>query len=165
MIDEVVRSHSLVLGFLHRLLADVPDDWFARQPPGAVNHPAWVIGHLTSSCQAIGGEIGLPPWLDDDWQTRFGTGSTPTDRRHEYPTKAELLATLDDARQRVAARLRRLGESALGQPLPDERYREIFPTLGHAVLHILAAHSAVHVGQLTVWRRAVGLPPMADPFI
>ena len=42
-------------------------------------------------------------------------------------------------------------------PLPDKRFRDTFPTLGHAVLHILAGHVAVHVGQLGAWRRAMGM--------
>jgi hypothetical protein len=56
-------------------------------------------------------------------------------------------------------------EDGLAQPLPDERYRHIFPTIGHALLHILTAHAAVHVGQVSVWRRAFGLPPLSDAFV
>lgn len=49
-------------------------------------------------------------------------------------------------------------DSELDSPLPDERYREVFPTLGHAVLHILTVHTAIHLGQISAWRRAMGLP-------
>ena len=38
---------------------------------------------------------------------------------------------------------------------------DMFPTVGHAALHILVSHAASHVGQqLIVWRRVVGLGPM-----
>jgi hypothetical protein len=47
------------------------------QPSGIVNHPAWVIGHLTYSCQELIGVIGLPAWLPDGWAERFGTGIVP----------------------------------------------------------------------------------------
>ena len=35
--------------------------------------------------------------------------------------------------------------------------------IGHAVLHILVSHTAVHVGQITAWRRAMELPVMNEP--
>ena len=35
----------------------------------------------------------------------------------------------------------------------------MFPTLGHALVHVLVGHTAAHVGQLADWRRAMGLPP------
>jgi hypothetical protein len=162
MIDETLNSCRLTLDYLRRLVADVSDEDFACQPHGMANHPAWIIGHLTFSCQAIGGELGLMPWLPDDWKDRFGTGSQPTADRHVYPTKAELLAALENGRQRLSSRLNALGDAGMAAELPDERYRETFPTLGHAVVHILGGHAAVHVGQLSVWRRAAGYPMLSE---
>jgi uncharacterized damage-inducible protein DinB len=57
-----------------------------------------------------------------------------------------------------------LGETAMSEPLPDVRYRNRIPTVGHAVLHILTAHTAMHVGQITVWRRAMGLKAVPEPW-
>jgi len=165
MVDEIIRSYARTLDYLRRLVDDIPDEFMARQTGGAVNHPAWILGHLIHSAQAIGGEIGLPPWLPSNWHRQFGTGSTPASDRSQYPKKATLLAALTDGQKRITERLNELGDQGLSGPLPDVRYREEFPTLGHAVLHILTSHAAIHVGQLTVWRRAVGLGPLQDVFI
>ncbi len=165
MIDEIVRSTSLSINDLRRLLEDVPEEMMTRQIDEVINHPAWVIGHLIHSCEAIGGEIGISPWLPNEWQQKFGTGSTPSEVRQQYPAKGDLLNSFADAQRRVVARLNEIGEQGLSAPLPDTRYRETFPTLGHAVLHILAAHTALHVGQVTVWRRAIGLPPLTKSIL
>lgn len=146
------------------MVADIPDARFAEQSHGAVNHPAWVIGHLVHSCQAIAGEMGMKPWLPDEWAACFGTGSVPQDARDRYPSKAALLDALADAQRRVLARQAELGEEGLKQPLPDERHRPMFPTLGHAVLHILTVHAALHIGQISVWRCAIGLGPLGENF-
>lgn len=164
MIDHILRSHALTLDYLRRLVADLDDGQLTLQPAGAVNHPAWVLGHLIYTCQLIGGKVGLPPWLAAHWADCFGTGTAPLADRAAYPGKAELLDALDDARRRLADRLTALGEAGLAVPLPDARFRDTFPTAGHAVLHILVAHAAVHVGQVTAWRAAAGLPPL-DPFV
>jgi hypothetical protein len=163
MIDEIVRSNSLIISDLRRLIEDVPDEMMTRQVGAVVNHPAWVIGHLTHSYEAIGGELGITPWLPEDWRKKFGTGSTPVVEREIYRPKAELLNSLAKAQSRVFARLNAIGEQGLSESLPDVRYREVFPTVGQAVLHVLTAHAALHVGQLTVWRRSVGLPPLTKP--
>jgi hypothetical protein len=162
MVDEVVNSYRLTLEYLRRLVEDVPDDDFARHPNGLANHPAWIVGHLTYSCQALGGELGLSPWLPAEWEAQFGTGSVPTSDRSAYPPQAQLLDALADGERRVSSRLRVIGDGGMAAGLPDQRHRTRLPTIGHAVVHILAGHTAVHVGQLVAWRRAAGYPALSE---
>jgi hypothetical protein len=41
------------------------------------------------------------------------------------------------------------------------RSREMFPTLGAVVAFYLGGHVMNHLGQLSAWRRCLGLPPAA----
>lgn len=163
MIPEMLNSYALTLEYLRWMVADLDERQMVCQPKGIVNHPAWTMGHLVYSDQAIGGEIGLAPWLPSDWEKRFGTGSTPVADPTAYPGKTSLLETLKDGQQRLTQRLKAMGEVAMAEPLPDVRYRDRIPTVGHAVLHILTSHTAMHVGQITVWRRAMGLTAVPEP--
>src|SRR3954451_11871887 len=93
-----LHSFAYSLDFLREQVADVPAPDMVAQPDGIRNHPAWVVGHLSYSCQLLGGVVGLPPWLpDDDWARRFGTGSVPVADASAYETKANGLAILRDA--------------------------------------------------------------------
>ncbi len=163
MIDEILNSYDLHLKFLRRLVSDLDDGQMVAQPDSVPNHPAWTIGHLVFSCQAIGGELGIPTWLPVEWEGRFGTGSNPVADESAYPNKNALLAALSDGQEKVTAVLRAMSQAGLSQPLPDVRYRDKFPTIGHAVIHILSGHTALHLGQLTVWRRAMRLAAMPEP--
>ncbi len=163
MIAEILNSYELTLEHLRRMVADLDEAQMVCQPNGIVNHPAWTIGHLVYSGQAIGGEIGLVVWLPSEWARRFGTGSRPVADSTAYPSKAALLEALHDSQRRITNRLAALGQDGLVRPLPDEHYRDRLPTLGHAVLHILVGHSAMHVGQVTAWRRAMGLTVVPEP--
>ena len=163
MIAEILNSYDLHLTFLRNLVADLDELQMVCQPDNVPNHPAWTIGHLVHSCQQIGGEIGTPPWLPADWEERFGTGSTPVADPKAYPAKDALLSALDEGTERLRAALQAMEELDLKQPLPDVRYRDRFPTLGHAVIHILAGHTALHVGQLVVWRQVMGLGVVPEP--
>ena len=156
MVPEILNSLALNLDFVRRTIADLDDDQMVGQVGGVVNHPAWTIGHLVGSFQLMGGELGVGPWLPEGWAERFGTGTTPLGDANVYPGKADLLHALDDGQRRLVEALAGTGDADLARPLPDERYRDRLPTIGHALLHILASHTAMHVGQLAVWRRAHG---------
>jgi DinB family protein len=157
MTDEILNSYALTLRELRTLVTDLDTAQMVYQPAGVPNHPAWIIGHLVQSCEMIGGEIGLQPWLPAHWAEEFAPGSKPVPVIDAYPDKATLLSLLDDGEQRLRHALAAMSDSELARPLPGERYRDVLPTIGHAVLHILAGHTAIHLGQLKVWRRAAGL--------
>ena len=155
---ETLNSYAVAVDSGRRMLGDLRDDQWVAQPIEGMNHPAWIVGHIAYSCQMIGIEMGLAPWLPEDWADRFGSDQRPVADSERYPLPSELLSAFDDATARVRRRLAEINDADLAGPLPDRRHREAFPTLGHAVLHILTVHTAIHLGQLSAWRHAVGLP-------
>ena len=163
-IEPVLHSFGYCLDFLREQVADVAAADMVAQPNGIMNHPAWVIGHLTFVCQLLGGAIGLSPWLPDEWARRFGTGSTPVADAGCYEVKENALAILADAQSRFTAAVEQLNDAQLDAPFPVESYRVVFPTIRHALTQVLVGHTANHIGQVSVWRRAMGLPPMARGF-
>jgi hypothetical protein len=158
MIQELLNSYALILSDVRAAVEDLTEELMVRQFPGVPNHPAWTIGHLAYSAQAIGGEVGLGPWLPSSWITLFCTGSIPHPSTAAYPSRSELLSALADAQARITQALSSLTPTDLVAPLPDIRYRSVFPTIGHAIVHVLSGHTSYHLGQLSLWRRAAGLP-------
>src|ERR1041384_3282845 len=96
----VLHSFAYCLDYLREQVADVAEADMVAQPNGIMNHPAWVVGHLTHACQMLGGVVGVSKWLPNDWARRFGTGSVPVADASLYGTKSEALATLTDAQSR-----------------------------------------------------------------
>jgi hypothetical protein len=163
MLVEILNSFEMNVAYGRRLCADITKDQFNAQPVAGMNTPAWIVGHLCGSFQLIGGELGLKPWLPAGWATLYGRGTRPSPTPTTGPGKAQLLSAFEDAAKRLVAALKARTNADLAQPLPDERFRKYFPTLGSAVLHILTVHAAGHLGQLSAWRRAMGLPSVNDP--
>jgi hypothetical protein len=160
----VLHSFAYALDYLREQVSDGEDAQMSAQPAGVVNHPAWVIGHLTFACQLRGEVAGLSPWLPENWTSRFAPGSMPVADANAYETKDELLAILRDAQAQLTAAVERFDERRLDEPFPGPSYREVFPTIRHALTQVLAGHVALHVGQVSVWRRAMGLPAMKRGF-
>ncbi len=163
--DPIVDGFAYSLNFLRELVADLSAKEMVLQSEQIKNHPAWVIGHLAFSCQAIGGEIGLKSWLADNWGQRFGMGSEPVSDVVAYEDKAELLAILSDAQGRITKAVNNLPPQQLASPLPDDNYQNELPSIHHAIHQILIAHPAYHAGQTVIWRRAIGLPKINRPFL
>ena len=105
MVPELLNSLALNLEFLRRMVADLDEDQMVGQAGGLVNHPAWTLGHIAHSFEAMGGELGMSPWLPKDWVKRFGTGTAPVQEPTAYPDKAALLDALDGGQQRLNERL------------------------------------------------------------
>ncbi len=160
----VLHSFAYCLDYLREQVADVAAAEMVAQPKGIVNHPAWVIGHLTLSCELLGEVIGLPAWLPEGWAERFGSGSVPVADVGVYETKEKALAILRDAQVRITQAVERLEATQLDAPFPQGSLRDVFPTVRHALTHVMLAHTAHHIGQITVWRRVMGLPRMARSF-
>ena len=160
----VLHSFAYGLDFLREQVADVTAEDMVARPNGIMNHPAWVVGHLTYTCELLGGVIGLSEWLPNDWAERFGPGSKPAADAGLYETKADLLSILGDAQARISQTVEQLADSKLDEPFPDESYLYVFPTIRHALTQVLAGHTANHVGQVSIWRQAMNLPPMSRSF-
>ena len=88
----------------------------------------------------------------------FGSGSAATADAGAYPSKDELLPALDAACAAGLAALAGLSPEALTTPMPDEDMRDYFPTVGDAMVYMMLVHESIHMGQLTSWRRAMGMP-------
>ena len=60
--------------------------------------------------------------------------------------------------QKVAELLTELDDSVLAGPNPVEGvFKERFPVLGQAVLFLCNNHQMMHLGQISAWRRVMGL--------
>ena len=103
--------------------------------------------------------------MPDNWGSKFGYGSQPTNLVSNYETKKELLGILSDSKERVCSKIRSMSEEELEEALPDENYRDQLPTKRDAVVQLLVAHTAYHVGQVVIWRRSVGKPAIERPFL
>ena len=162
--ETVLHSFNYSLDYLSELLSDVCECSMVRQAPGVPNHPAWTLGHLVFVSQMIGGVAGLEPWLEDEWANAFGPGSTPVAEALSYPPKEALMSFLNEARSKLTAAVENLDNDTLDRPFPDPSYKDVFPTIRHALTQVMVAHTAFHVGQISAWRRAMDLSAMGRSF-
>jgi uncharacterized damage-inducible protein DinB len=162
MMDLILPAFQLNLWYSQKLVADLTEEQMCAQPvPGVVmNHPAFLLGHLALVAgDFAGGFVGLSPICPGGWKELFNQGAKPLADRSLYPSKAELLQKLEEAHTRLAEAVIKAKPEVLAQPAP-EKMRQRFPTVGALLAGMMSSHEASHNGQLSAWRRAMGMPPV-----
>lgn len=159
-ITAVIRCVRRSEAFLREQVADLSDEELLLQPAGAPNNAAWTLGHVILSCHELAALLGAAAWLPEQWESRFGYGSLPSQVSGSHDvSRAALLASLAEASERLCDALQRAGGDRLGEAVADEASRAVFATTADAVVQVVCAHTAFHAGQLAAWRRAIGRQP------
>ncbi|MEM9346194.1 MAG: DinB family protein [Planctomycetota bacterium] len=164
MIDSLLHLYEDNLGYARRLVDDLTPEQMTAQPGtgAAVNHAAWVLGHLALVAHVNGASyllgLDVAPESSVLGPDDFGGGSTPKPDAALYPDKDKLLGLLASGHARVAEALARRTAGELDQPTPHPGLAARFPRFGGALTHVLVRHEMLHLGQLSAWRRVQGLP-------
>lgn len=160
MFANEFKVNEFLLHYCCMLTADIADEHMTRQPMLGVNHPAWILGHLAFSAEMIVVRLGGDKFLPANWTDLFKPGSSPRAVRGEYPGKDELLQALDDSFARARAAVAGASAETLATATPNPRMREGLPTLRESAAFVLTGHLGVHLGQLSSWRRMMGMTPL-----
>lgn len=145
-----------------RLVGDLSDAQMLGQPiPGRVlNHPAWVLSHL-HLYTGLAAAMLREERFEDPADHRFGAKSEPLADASAYLPRVQLIEHFKAAHDVAEAALAAVHESVLASPTPLERWRAMHPTTGDMLLTLMVKHEAAHLGQLSAWRRAMGLQRVA----
>ena len=103
MFDRERRLYADQYGYARQLTADIPDEEFAEEPVPGLNHPAWILGHLTVTADFGLHLLGEKPVAPDGWAALFAPGTVPDPQRATYPTKGEFLSAYEAGHAALAA--------------------------------------------------------------
>lgn len=160
IIDGLLFGWQKNLDYGERLVADLHADQMVQQPVTEgtpANHPAWILSHLNVYLPVIEslirGEV-----FEDPRGHQFGMLSKPESSASVYPPREELVDAFRTGHERVAAALRECGADCFDQQVLLERWQQPMPTVGIALPYLMLVHENQHLGQLSAWRRVLGLP-------
>jgi hypothetical protein len=166
----IAGSLELGLGYGERLLAGVTAENFGRlantgRSPIRSNHPAFIYGHLSLYAPQIIAHLGddVPNLRTPDrFESLFSKDATCRDDldRKIYPAKDEVTKFFFDSYRAAAEMLRSVDDRVLQQPNPSGgRMTELFPMVGSMLNYYAGGHFMMHLGQMSAWRRMIGLGP------
>ncbi len=170
---SIKAGGDLALFYADALLKTIPADQFSIMPVttapvgGAsvqgrdINSPAFNVGHL-----AIYPDLRVLPLIGREDLVRplpfsadlFKAGAPCVGTPGAYPSKEVLVETfMTRYRAAIDAVAQASGEQLAKENPMEGRMKEMFPTIGAAVNFLLVGHTQSHLGQISVWRRVMGL--------
>ena len=153
-------------GYAEKLLVGIRPDQFARKPaPGGaaieLNHPAFNYGHLGLYPAPVLELLGMDNTRfrsPHNYSDLFKNGSPCHDdpEGKVYPAMETLTSQYFKGYDGLIELLPEIPEKNLSTPIGGERGTR-FPTVGSFLLYLLTAHIGTHLGQVSAWRRCMGL--------
>jgi hypothetical protein len=159
---RIVGQLGFVRGLTERILSDFksPDDFVYQVDPNT-NHVLWLAGHLGVVENFMIRQFDPTKAVETaGYRDQFGIGSRPIGDLSAYPPVEEVLAFMRERRAALLALVAPLGDADLLRPCPPGA--PAFMTDLASVLEAAVWHEAMHTGQMTVVRRALGHPPIVD---
>jgi len=146
------------------LLNDLNDEQMLLRPGGNMNHPAWILGHMSLYYPIVPALLAGEPFADPADDDLFGfRGRGPQDNPTLYGTKAAQLERLTTGHEQVARALLAASAADYNRPPSLPRWAEMYPSVEFMLPDLLLLHENIHIGQLSIWRRAAGLPGVEFP--
>ena len=158
----LIPPARMALGYSDMLLKDVRGEDFARMPKGVVtNSPAFCYGHLAiypdRFLELLGrGDVARS---DASYLEHFAAGKECKDDPTGtiYPPMEAIVARFRQRHEAALAILAETTDEELMKPNPNEQGRARLPTMGAVAAFYFGAHIMMHMGQVSAWRRVMGL--------
>jgi len=137
-----------------------PQQWTYQVHPQA-NHALWFVGHVgTMDNHLVGMVDPLRVEQREGYAERFDIGSRPSANPADYPAVEEVLDFWRKRRSVLIDLLEGLDEQTLARPAAGDTPPIISDIA--SVFETAVWHEALHLGQVSVARRALGHAPLVD---
>ncbi|MEE2971773.1 MAG: DinB family protein [Planctomycetota bacterium] len=161
--DLIVPAARMSLGYLLTLAEDIPADRWAEPGMDGMNHPAFLYGHL-----AIYPNRVFTAFIDradlavdcpfDAEAVKQGAECKPD--ASLYATKDVVVPFLKERYESLIDTIPSVSLEIWSAPNPaGGRFAEMLPTVGTTVNFMVGPHVMMHAGQISHWRRAIGMGP------
>ncbi|MGV3483472.1 MAG: DinB family protein [Planctomycetaceae bacterium] len=163
----IADSAKISLSYAKRMLAGIAPEQFGRfarvgDQVITSNHPAFVYGHLSLYSSRVVEQLGghatsIKP--SDAYVALFGHTATCVDDPTGtiYPSMSEITERLLTGHQMAIDALLQADDALFTVPNANEAMRSKFATNGSMHAFYLGGHFMIHMGQVSAWRRMMGL--------
>ena len=163
----IAASARLALGYGERLLANVTAEQsssFARIGDTTIesNHPAFIYGHLSLYSSRGIEQLGADASAyqpTEEFVRLFSKDAKCVDDpdRSIYPEMSLITERLFTGHHAAINALENADDERFSLENPTAAMREKFPTVGAMHGFYVGGHFMLHMGQMSAWRRSMGL--------
>ncbi len=159
MFEQEIKLNRFLLKYLNGMMQDVDNADLARRPAEGGNSALWILGHLAIVADSAGRVLGLPPVQTKEWRRTFNPGTDGEVANAGEFTKQQMLDAIHQGYKQLYPAVGSADAVAMAEPHGISLLNGSgLETRADFVAHILTTHMAMHIGQLSYWRRQHGGP-------
>ncbi|MEE2681927.1 MAG: DinB family protein [Planctomycetota bacterium] len=159
---HLLNSLGFSMNYARALLTGISEEQFAHMPMPGFNHPAFCYGHLACYPNRMMELLGCP---EEQCELPFDpapykAGAECVEQDGRYAAMPVIVDAFFTGYERVAQVLPNVPPEVFVKSTElDGRMGELFPRIGDAIDFMSGNHVMLHLGQVSMWRRAIGLGP------
>lgn len=157
--NSISRNCLANVAYAKQILADIDVSRFAERPMG-LNPPAWILLHVATAADYAISLLGGTAVCPAGWSEMADSKKPVSDMLSNYPTRDELVKYMELAYEAAAKLFDAASPEQLAAPQKLGFFEQELPTVSDITCFLLVSHFAIHLGQLSAWRRAIGKPPL-----
>ncbi|MEL7334641.1 MAG: DinB family protein [Planctomycetota bacterium] len=165
----IADSLKLGLANANRLRVGItPENFSTFAKPGGetvvANHPSFIFGHLAIYPSRIVSQLGQDAssiTADAEFDALYNQKATCQDDPDGsiYPSMEVVMDLFERTHAAALQAIEAADDEQFVQPNPNEAMRATFGTMGSMHAFYVGGHIMLHMGQLSTWRRAMGMAP------
>jgi hypothetical protein len=159
--EQELTLYKFNLNYLRMLVADIEESDLTSVAFEGANPPAWILGHLAVCTDYAARLLGLERACPRQWHSQFAPGTKPAEMQPPLPSKAELMAAIENGHRRVSEAAGGASAEEMNKPHAVELLKPTnLKTNGDVLAHLMTTHVAFHLAQLSACRRKAGKGPI-----
>lgn len=163
-VESIIYAWDNQLRYAVALLEDLTDEQMVLRPGGNMNHPAWILGHVSLYHPLVAKLLAGETIDDPGSDPLFGfKGQGPLDDVAAYGSKSAQVERYSTGHEQAAQALLAAAPTDFTRPPSLPRWADAYPTVEFMLPDLIIFHEAMHIGQISTWRRAAGLPAVDFP--
>lgn len=163
-VQSIVYPWDNGMRYALALLHDLTDAQMLLRPGDNMNHPSWILGHICLYHPIVPALLRGESFGDPADDPLFGFRvQGPHSDPAVYGSKEAQIHRFVDGHETVSQALLSATPEQLSRPPSLPRWSESYPTVEFMLPDLLLHHESLHIGQLSIWRRAAGLPSVDFP--
>lgn len=157
MKNTVLDLYRFQKNYLFKLLDNIDDTQLYERQMDGFNSAGWILGHLCVEAEDVLDYLKIDyTKVSDNWEKWFRNSTGKVERIEGLPTKEWLINIFTERYNLLESAYSELGSRG-DDPHPSIMLKDIFTNLDAWFAHHLVTHIAVHCGNISVWKKMIGL--------
>lgn len=158
MISKTISAlYHFQLDYLFKLVDNIPDERLYEKQLEGINSAGWILGHIFVESEDVLRFLNIQFETNEYWNSLFQNTTGVIKNLDNLPTKQELTSAIKIRYEKLHSVYLNLSDEQRVSSHPSVLIKDMLPDLDSWFAHHLTTHISIHCGNLTTWKKIVGI--------